>query len=223
VALLGVLCAGIAASLGACAAVRLPVIAAYVAGTGTSKRHNVVLAVLFTIGFVLGTVVLGLSAVPAEDGTHHVLAMNKYAFWLLGLSLFVVGVSISGLIHPRFVPEKYQRIAEGMGKLRTPGAVLLGGAFGLLQTPTAIGGGPDLLIVVEALAGQAIWPQVVLVLLAFAVGESIILLATGILTSLIEPDLARRFRKWMCSVEHRIQLLAGNVLMILGIYFVIVG
>ena len=43
------------------------------------------------------------------------------------------------------------------------------------------------------------------------------------LTGLVMPGLLLMLRTRMCSVEQRIQLLAGNVLMVLGIYFVIIS
>jgi len=220
--LLAVFCAGIAASLGLCALVHLPVVATYVAGAGTSKRHSIILSILFTVGFIAGIVLLGLTATPSQDGLHRVLQVNKYLFWALGISLFVVGVSISGLINPRLLPEQWRPRAEKLRKTATPGAFLLGGALGLLQTPVCTGSAA-LLALVEALGGRATSLYGFALLLVFAAGQSVTILATAILTSLIEPDLAMRFRKWMCSIEERIQLLAGNVLMILGIYFVIVG
>lgn len=222
-ALVAVFCTGIGVSLGLSAAVRLPVIAAYVAGTSTSKRHGILLAVLFTAGMIAGTVLLGISATPAQDGVHQVLYLSRYLFWAVGISLFVVGVSISGLVNPDLLPEKYRRFAERLRRAGTPGAFLLGAAFGLLQMPISARSGTELLALVQALDGQGASLQGGLLLLAFAAGQGIVILATGILTSLIEPDIAMRFRKWMCSIEQRIQLLAGNVLMILGIYFVIVG
>ena len=205
------------------AAFRLPVIAAYVAGTGTSKRHGAILSALFAAGFVAGTVLLGISAAPAGDGVHQVLHVHKYLFWVLGISLFVVGVSISGLINSEIISEKWHRAAERLRKAGTPGAFLLGMAFGLLQMPIAGDSGAELLVLVEGLTGGAASLRGVVLLLTFAAGQSIVLLGTGIVTSVIEPDVARAFRKWMCSIEQRIQLLAGNVLMVLGIYFVIVG
>ena len=58
---------------------------------------------------------------------------------------------------------------------------------------------------------------------SFALGQGLPLLAVGVLASLLKPDLIKRLRTRMCSIEQRMQLLAGNTLMVLGIYFIVVG
>jgi hypothetical protein len=60
-------------------------------------------------------------------------------------------------------------------------------------------------------------------LAGFAAGQSAIVLCVGVLMSVVRPDLLMWLRVRMCSAEQRAQLLAGNMLMVLGLYFVIVG
>lgn len=215
--------AGIVASLSLYGVVRLPVVVAYVAGAGHSRKHAAVLCVLLVLGFVASTIFLGSTAIPTDDGLHRVLHVNGAVFQVLGLALFVVGILISGLISPQIFPEKWRHTAERLGRADLPGAFLLGGAFGLLQTwagPHGGAGHPSLLETVTA--GQA--SQNGLVLLAsFVAGQSLAVLAAGLLTALGKPGLLIRLRTWMCSLEQRIQLLAGNLLMVLGIYLVIIG
>jgi len=215
--------AGTAGSLNLCAAVRLPVLVGYVAGAGRSKRHAVILSALFALGVVAGTVLLGLTAAPAEDGAHRILQVNKGLFWALGPTLFLLGVMISGLVDPQLLPERCRGIAGRLTRVGTPGAFLLGGAFGLLQTPACPSCRAELLIVVEAGATKGAAFTSLILLVAFAAGQSLLVLGTGVLTSLMKPDMVAWLRTRMCSIEQRIQLLAGNVLMVLGIYLVIVG
>lgn len=221
--LLAVFCAGIATSLGLCAVVRLPVVAAYVGGVGRSRRHGMILSALVAVGFIVGVVLLGLTAVPAQDGVGRVLCVSKYLFWAFGLGLFAIGLLISGLIDPQLLPEKWRPRSERWSRVGMPGAFLVGGAFGLLQTSACGSCGAELLALVEALVGHGSWLRSWILLIGFAVGQSIAVLAAGLLASLVAPDLVVHFRKWMCSIEPRIHLLVGNVLMVLGIYFVIVG
>ena len=63
----------------------------------------------------------------------------------------------------------------------------------------------------------------VLVFASFALGQSVPVLVVGILTGLVKPELIRRVRARMCSIEQRVQLVAGNVLMVLGIYLIVIG
>ncbi len=213
--------AGTAVSLSLCAVIRLPIVLAYVAGAARSKWHGSVLSVLFALGLIAGTVLLGKMTAAADGGLQGLLSMNKYLFWVLGAALFVAGVLFSGLINPRLLPERWQRVAERLSKTGSPGAFLLGSAFGLLQTPTCPNCGTAIQTLSEAARGSASGGSVLF--MAFAAGQGVLMLVVGVLFSLAMPRLLLALRTRMCSVEQRIQLLAGNMLMILGVYFVIVS
>ncbi|MEN6575699.1 MAG: cytochrome c biogenesis protein CcdA [Phycisphaerales bacterium] len=221
VTLLTALAAGTAVSLSLCAVVRLPIVVAYVAGAARSKRHGVVLSILFVLGLIAGTALLGTAATSTDEGLRRILGVNKYLFWGLGAALFVAGVLFSGLVNPHLLPEKWQRVAQRLASTGSPGAFLLGSAFGLLQTPACPNCGTAIQTLSEAASGSA--PHGFVLFMAFAAGQGFILLAVGVLFSLAMPRLLVTLRTRMCSVEQRIQLLAGNMLMILGVYFVIVS
>lgn len=219
--LLTAFAAGTAVSLSLCAVVRLPIVLAYVAGAARSKRHGVVLSILFALGLIAGTAALGTTATSADGGLRTILCVNRYLFWVLGAALFAAGVLLSGLINPHLLPERWQRVARRLAGTGSPGALLLGSAFGLLQTPAC----PNCGTAIQALAGAAGGSvlQGLVLFMAFAAGQGVMMLAVGVLFSLVMPRLLLMLRTRMCSVEQRIQLLAGNVLMILGVYFVIVS
>jgi cytochrome c biogenesis protein CcdA len=131
-------------------------------------------------------------------------------------------VLLSGVINPHLLPAKWQKAAQRLGRTGSTGALLLGCAFGLLQTPACPTCGNAVQALVQT-AGERSSFGGILLFAGFAAGQGLMMLAVGVLTSLIVPELLRRLRTKMCSIEQRIQLLAGNVLMILGIYFIIVG
>jgi cytochrome c biogenesis protein CcdA len=214
---------GVLASVSVCAAVRLPLLVAYVAATGTTRRHATVLTVLFTLGLAGGTVLLGLAATPTDGGIHQALQVSKGWFWILGLCLAGAGVLISGLINLQLVPPKWRGVAERLVRTDWPGALLLGIALGLLQTPACPTCRAGLLAVVEGAAagGSALYGLILL--LAFTAALSLTALLVGTLTGLLRPHLLAWLRKWMCSIEPRMQLLIGNLLVVMGIYFVVVG
>lgn len=212
--------AGAAASVGLCAAVRLPAVLVYVAGMSRSKKHGLLLSILFALGLVAGVVVLGTTTVVVGDGAYRVLHTDKVMFWGLGLALLVVGVLISGLSGPPILPRRVQNITLHLRKMDTLGALLLGGAFGLLQTPACPNCGPALRALVEAAPVES---HGLVPLMSFAAGQSVMVLSVGLLTSLIGRDVMMLLRTQMCSLEQRAQLLAGNILMVFGIYFVIIG
>jgi cytochrome c biogenesis protein CcdA len=214
---------GLLASLNMCAVVRLPVLAAYVAGAGASRRHALILTGLFILGLAGGTMLLGLTATPVADGVHRTLQVNKYSFWVLGSCLIVLGVLISGLTNPPLVPEKWRKIGERLAKANLPGAVLLGLAFGLLQVPACPTCRAELLAVANAVPAGGLAFHGLPLLIGFAAGQCLVALGVGTLTGLLKPGLIVRLRTRMCSIEERMQLLMGDMLVVLGVYFMIVG
>jgi cytochrome c biogenesis protein CcdA len=214
---------GVLASLNVCAVVRLPVLAAYVGGVAASRRHALILTVLFALGLAGGTTLLGLTATPLADGVHRTLQVDKYLFWTLGSCLIVVGVLISGLIHPQLVPGTWRRIGEQLVRANLLGSLLLGIVFGLLQVPACPVCRAELQAIVEAVPAGGVSPYGLSLLAAFVAGQSLVTLGVGVLTGLLKPGLLAWLRTQMCSIEPRMQFLTGNMLVVLGIYFVIVG
>ncbi|MBN1360631.1 MAG: sulfite exporter TauE/SafE family protein [Sedimentisphaerales bacterium] len=215
---------GAAASLTSCTVVRLPVVMGYVAGSGNSKGRALVLTALFTLGLVMAYVLLGTATAFTGSVIHRFIQVNKYVHWVLGVFLFASGLLVSGLVGVRLLPKGCQRIAEGLCSASFVGAFLFGGFFGLLVMPACPCCGAGLLVLAGVVVAKHMsWSYSLAVFASFALGQSLPVLAVGVLTSLVKPDLVRKLRQHMCSIEQRMQLLAGNILMVLGIYFVIVG
>jgi cytochrome c biogenesis protein CcdA len=214
---------GILASLHACAVVRLPILAAYMAGTGASRQRALLLAAFLAAGLVGGTIFLGMTAMPLADGVHRTLQVSKYLFWVLGACLIAVGVPLSGLIDPQLVPERCRKVWERMVKTDALGALLLGLVMGLLQTPACPTCRAELLAVVGAVPVQGSSGYSLVLLVGFAAGQSLIAWCVAALAGLLRPSLLAWLRTRMCSAELRARFLAGNMLVVLGIYFIIVG
>jgi cytochrome c biogenesis protein CcdA len=214
---------GVLASANVCAIIRLPILIAYVVGMGNSRRHALILTALFTLGLAGGTLLLGLTATALADGGCKALQVSKCLFWILGLCLAVAGLLISGLIHLQLVPQKWRSIAARLVRADLPGALLLGLVLGLLQTPACPTCRTELLLVVNggAVGGSSLYGFALLV--GFAAGQSLAVLSVGALTGLLRPSLLTWLRRWMCSLEPRMQLLTGNMLIVIGIYFGVVG
>lgn len=211
---------GVLAAFNVCAAVRLPVLAGYVAGAGTSRKHAVVLAVLLALGLGGGTWLLGQTAIPAADGVHKILQVNKHTFWILGSCLIVIGVLVSGLINWPLIPEEWRRLGRRLAPTTVPGALLLGLVLGLLQTPVCPTCRTQLLAIVETTPGRG---SGALLLAGFVAGLSFAALGVGLAVAWLKPRLFGWLRTQMCSLEQRVQLLTGNMLVVFGIYFIIVG
>jgi cytochrome c biogenesis protein CcdA len=152
-----------------------------------------------------------------------VLVLNKYIFWVLGIILFGAGIWVSGLLSLRSLPDQCQRIGNRLRRGGAVGTFLMGVLFGLLVMPACPSCGTGLLILAGVVVSQNLSVYGLLVFASFGLGQSVPVLAVGVLTGLVKVDLIKRVRTRMCSIEQRIQLIAGNVLMILGVYFVVVG
>jgi cytochrome c biogenesis protein CcdA len=211
---------GVLASFNICAVVRLPVLAAYVAGAGTSRKHALLLAGLLALGLAGGTWFLGLTAASVPDGVHKTLQVSKSSFWILGTCLIATGVLISGLVNSELVPETWRRTGRRLAQASVPGALLLGLVLGLLQTSACPTCRVQLLAVVDAAPKDL---SVGGPLAGFTVGQGLVALGIGLIVALLRSSLFGWLRKWMCSLDRRMQLLTGNMLVVLGIYFVIVG
>jgi cytochrome c biogenesis protein CcdA len=215
--------AGAVVSVSLCAAIRLPVVLAFVVGVGNSRRYALALSALFTLGLIVGVVLLGTAAVPTSDGLHRTLQVDKHLFWGLGAGLFAAGVLVSGLISPQLLPWGLRRIARSLSKAGLPAALFAGLVLGWLQTPGCPRCAAALLSLVQTAGAGGSSSTGLVLLVCFAAGQSLLVLAVSVLVSVLRPDLLGWLREQMCSVEPRIQLVAGNMLMILGIYFIIVG
>jgi cytochrome c-type biogenesis protein len=222
-ALLVVFWIGAVTSLTACMVVRLPVIMGCVAGSGSSKKRGLILTFLFCVGLVLSYVTLGAITAFADGVIHKILVVNRYIFWSLGIILFVAGVWVSGLLSLRPASDQSERIKNRWLKAGPIGAFLLGVLFGLLVMPACPCCRGGLLVLAGIVEAKNLSYFALLVFASFGLGQSLPVFSVGLLTSLFKAGLIRRLRTRMCSIEQRIQLLAGNVLMVLGVYLVVVG
>lgn len=213
---------GVLALLNLCALIRLPILAAYVAGVGGTKKHSLLVTVLFALGLVGGTVLLGLMATPLADGVHKALQVDKRLFWILGLCLILLGICLSRLVDGLLALERWRHVRERLGRTDLLGALLLGLVLGLSHTPACPTCRAELLTVVEGSSVSGA-PLGGLMLLGFAAGQCLVVLAIGVLTAVLRPSLFLWLRTRMCSLEQRMQLLTGNMLVVVGIYFALIG
>jgi cytochrome c biogenesis protein CcdA len=214
---------GAVASLSPCLAVRLPVLLGYVAGSSESKKRALLLTALFGLGMVLSSVVLGTLAASTGNFANGFLHVNKFFFWVFGTALVIAGVVVCGLVGPRLLPQQWRPVAERLSQAGLVGAVLLGLLAGLTVIPACPACGAGLVVLGTVVAAKNLSTYGIVLFISFALGQALPLLAVGVLTAVCKPNLIRRLRKRMCSVEQRLQLLTGNLLMVLGIYYLVVG
>jgi hypothetical protein len=214
---------GILASLHVCALIRLLIQVVYVTSVGTSTRRVLGLTVLFVAGLAGGTVALGLTVTPLAEGAQGIVQASKYLFWILGACLIVAGVLLAGLIEPQLAPARWRGLCARLARTEAPGALLLGVIFGLLQTPACPSCRGELLAIAGAGPVHGFSGPNLIQWVGFAAAQGLIPLGVGVLAGLLKPSLFAWLRPRMCSLEQRARFLTGNMLVVLGLYFVIVG
>lgn len=215
--------AGAIVTLSSCIVLRLPVVLGFVAGTTSSKKQGLKLTGLFALGLVIGSILLASAVAFTKGGLARFFFYNKYVHWGLGLTLLVAGLLASGLISPRLLPEKWQQQGSKLKKAIPLTALLVGVTLGLLVIPACPNCGAGLIFLAKKVAVARLGLFGLALFLGFALGQAVPILAVGALTSLGKPELVAQMRGRLCSIEQRIGLLAGNTLMVVGVYFLVVG
>ena len=214
---------GAMASLSSCTAVRLPIVLGYVGASGGSRKHSLVLTCLFLLGLVVSYVLIGAAVASVGGMVHRLLYTSKAVFWVSGALLFVAGALLSGLISPSLLPSRWQHVATQLDRVRTAGAFVFGLLFGLLAMPACPLCGASLVVLAGIVAAKHLSLYGLLLFAALGLGQGLPILAVGVLTAVARPELVSRLRTCLCSIEQHVQLLCGNLLMILGIYFIVVA
>ena len=214
---------GAVTSLSSCTAVRLPIVLGYVVASGGSRKRSLLLTCLFVLGLVIGYVLIGAAVAFVGGMVHQLLYTNKVIFWASGGLLFVAGALLSGLISPGPLPSRWQRIGARLDGACAAGAFVLGLLFGLLTMPACPLCGAGLIVLGGVVAAKNLSLYGLAMFASFGLGQALPIAAIGVLTTILRPGLINSLRRYLCSVEQHVQLLCGNLLMVLGIYFVIVG
>jgi cytochrome c biogenesis protein CcdA len=215
--------AGVLASLNSYTLLRLPVIAGCTAGLGTLKKQSLAVATVFTLGLVASYVVLGAMIAFGNISIEEILRLNKYVYWLFGGGLLLAGIWVGGFLGSGIHHDPNNHEVKSLGRATLAGLFFLGIACGLPLIPVGSSSGIGLLVLARCVAGHGLSWMGLLAFLSFGMGQSVPVLAVGLLTALVKTPLIRRLRPKLCSIEQQIRLAAGNGLMVLGIYFMIVG
>lgn len=214
---------GAVASLSSCTAIRLPIVLGYVAASGGSRRRSLLLTGAFLAGLVVSYVLIGAAVAFVGGMMHQLLLTSKVIFWTLGVLLLVAGAVLSGMIGPGLLPSRWQDIFGRLERARTAGAVTLGVFFGLLTMPACPLCGAGLIVLASVVAAKHLFLYGLAMFASFALGQGLPIVAVGVLTTILKPEVIKRLRMRLCSAEQHIQLLCGNLLMVLGIYFIVVA
>ncbi len=213
---------GALASLSSCTIVRVPVVLSYVAGAADSKKKAILVTALFVCGLVASYTALGIFFGLVGNLAFAFIQINKYIFWALGVLLLVCGLFVAGLLNVRFLHPTLE-LKDSLRHMKYVGAFVFGIFFALLEVPACPCCGSILLIIAGLVVTQNLSAYAVLIFFSFALGQSFPVLAVALSTSLIKTDLIMYLAPKIHRLEERVELLAGNVLMALGVYFLVIA
>ena len=169
---------GVVASISPCSLAILPIIVGYVGGYGDAKPSKIFVQMLmFVFGMAVVFSVIGILC--AVTGKVFASFSGGYFGLILAGLILIMGLKLLGVLDfelPVLVKEMPK--ADGMNKFVYP--MLLGGVFALAGTPcsTPILAG----IMAFASLGANIFSAVIMLFL-FSVGQGLILILAGVLTS----------------------------------------
>jgi cytochrome c biogenesis protein CcdA len=214
--------AGALASLSSCTIVRVPVALGFIAGAAESKKKALLVTVLFVSGLIVTYTVFGLFLGVVGRLAYTIIQCNKYIFYLIGFLLFVSGLFISGLVKIRHLPHILQ-FRENFSHITLIGVFVFGTLFALLEMPTCPTCGGILLMLASLVVTHDLGHYSILIFVSFALGQSFPVLAVALSASLVKTDIIMFLASRIQRIEDHIDFIAGNVLMTLGIYYLVVA
>jgi cytochrome c-type biogenesis protein len=198
---------GVASSLLPCTVGMLPILIGYVGGyTETSKWAILRQIVLFMLGFALVLTALGIAA--SILGMAMAALVGHGWYYLLGAVAILMGLQLLEVIHlplPQFVTRMPQSTP---GKLLAP--IALGAAFGAASSPC---GTPFLTAILGFISREQNWLLGGLSLFCYALGQSMLLLITGLFTGLMKQmAVLRQVGSVITKLSAVVFILAGLLL-----------
>ena len=172
----------------------------------TKILYTYAFATLFALGVVVSFSILGL-IVAKFGGFFSVAPMWAYllaAAFSIAIALYAWGV---------FGEIDKSNIVAHLLKFRLFGGFLIGIIFGLVSTPCA--SAP--LVSIISLAAQSGYLHAYLLILAFAFGHSLLLLAAGVSVGFAQSIVSNQ---WLARVSNIINRAFALVLFGMGVYFV---
>lgn len=208
---------GAIGSMSSCTLIRIPLIFGYIAGHSDSKRKGIILIIFFVLGLILSYTILGIFLGLLGQLTSQMINFSKYLFWILGALLIIVGLIISGLLKIK-LPIIQHNIGGKFKVTGILGAFIFGVFLALVEMPTCPCCAPILMIIASTVFISGSYLYAIMAFISFAIGQSLPTLIIGTSTTLMK-FLTPKLEKF----EPVIKLVAGNIIIAIGIYFVIIA
>ena len=213
---------GALTSLSSSTIVRVPVALGFIAGATESKKKALFVTFLFVFGLVAAYTVLGLFLGMVGRVAFTIIQCNKYIFYLLGFLLFVFGLLIAGLLKIKRLPNILQ-FRESFKHVTFFRAFFFGTFFALTEMPTCPTSAGLLLMLASLVVTHNLAQYSVLIFVSFALGQSLPVLAVALSASLVKTDVIMFLTMKIQRVEDHIDFIAGNMLITLGIYYLVIA
>ncbi len=213
---------GVLTSLSSSTIVRVPVALGFIAGATESKKKALFVTFLFVFGLVAACTVLGMFLGTVGRVAFTIVQCNKYIFYLLGFLLFVFGLFIAGLLKIKRLPDVLQ-FRESFKHVTLFGAFFFGTFFALIEMPTCPTSAGLLLMLTSLVVTHNLAQYSVAIFVSFALGQSLPVLAVAMSASLVKTDIIMFLASKIQQVEDHIDLIAGNMLILFGIYYLVIA
>lgn len=208
---------GAVLSLASCTVIRLPVIVGYVGGASVSRKKAFLITLSFASGLILSYTCLGVLFGLAGGIMASMIRCSRYVYYALGAMALFAGVQMAGLTNWRFFNKDFS-LKSGNKKTGIMGAFLFGLIFAVFEAPICPCCGPVLFLIAGLTLSKGKILFGVLIFLTYALGQSLPILLIGSLTGIVKylKPYAERFEKNM-------EIVGGNILILLALFFFLVG
>ena len=198
---------GLVASISPCSLAMLPIIVGYVGGYSNEKPSKTLMQMIFFVfGMAIVSSVIGI--ICALTGKVFIsFAGGYFGIFIAGI-LMVMGLKLTGVLDFE-MPIIIKEIPQGNSQSLIIYPLILGSVFALAGTPCST---PILAGIMAFASLSASIPQAILMLFLFALGQGVILILAGFLTSHLKNWKGfYKFSDWLLKIS-------GILLIIASIY-----
>ena len=211
--------AGFIASLSSCTIIRIPIVFGYVSGASHhTKRRSFLSSLCLALGLITSYTFLGIALILLKNLAIGLVLISRYLYIFLGVVLLVFGIIYAGLIK---IGKTHHEHCEANAKLKKRsfvGSFLFGVMFAFLEMPACPCCASVLFVIASIVGFWDSWFYSFIIFLSFAIGQSMPILLIGSSTTLVK-HLAPKVER----IEKYIQFVAGNILIVIALFFFILS
>ncbi len=196
---------GLIASLSPCSLAMVPIIVGYVGGYSNNSPLKTFIQMLF---FVFGTAIVfsAIGIICALTGKVFVSFAGGYFGIILAAIILIMGLKLIGVLDFE-LPVMIKEMPKNDGRNTYLYPILLGGVFALAGTPCST---PILAGIMAFASLSASMAQAIIMLFLFSLGQGLILILAGFLTSRLKNwNGFYKFSDWLLKISGVLLILAA--------------